>query len=541
MDTILRPVRWFYHEFGIVSIHDSGRNAWIIILARACRMFAHGAISLILAIYFAALEFTDHQIGLFMTLTLLGDVFLGTFLTLIADRVGRRKVLLGGSFLMIFSGVIFATFENFWILLFAAVVGVVSVTGGDFGPFRSIEESVISQLTTPSTRSDVLSWYVAISTLGSSLGSEAGGRIVSTLREQRDWTLINAYHALFWLYVGMGTVNVILAALLTDACELRQKDDYTPIPQGEQQEAADRGTAAIQIPAASTLLSPPVPQNWLRRSATWLSDRLSQISVPTRRVMYKLWILLALDSVADGMVPYSWTTYYMDEFFRPSKSTLGDVTSAAYFLGAISAMFAGPLARRIGLVNTMVFTHVPSSAAVLLFPLPNVFWMTVALLLVRSALNPLDQAPRTALIAAVVRPEERTAVMGITSLVRTCAAMIGPTLTGLLAANKQFWVAFVVAGIARLSYDFGLYAMFINIKLHQHETQPGSSTLDGQVDEEQPVELERVSLSSDDSGFLEISTRKKRTEGGASTLLQLPIQNERVRSRSPHRSSMLET
>ncbi|KAK8031547.1 hypothetical protein PG990_001281 [Apiospora arundinis] len=535
MDTIFRPFRWFYHEFGIVSIHDSGRNACIIILARACRMFAHGAISLILAIYFAALEFTDHQIGLFMTLTLLGDVFLGTFLTLIADRVGRRKVLLGGSFLMIFSGIIFATFENFWILLFAAVVGVVSVTGGDFGPFRSIEESVLSQLTTPSTRSDVLSWYIATSTLGSSLGSEAGGRIVSMLREQREWTLINAYHALFWLYVGMGTVNVILAALLTDACELRQQDDYTQIPQGEQQEAA-----AIQNPADPAPFSPQVPQNWLRRSMTWLSDRLSQISVPTRRVMYKLWILLALDSIADGMVPYSWTTYYMDEFFHPSKSTLGDVTSVSYFLGAISAMFAGPLARRIGLVNTMVFTHVPSSAAVLLFPLPNVFWMTVVLLFVRSALNPLDQAPRTALIAAVVRPEERTAVMGITSLVRTCAAMIGPTLTGLLAANKQFWVAFIVAGIARLSYDFGLYAMFINIKLHQYETQP-DSTLDGHVDEEQPVELDRVSLSSEESVALEIKARKTRKEGGASALLQLPTQNQRVRSRSPHRSSILET
>ncbi|KAK8035431.1 MFS general substrate transporter [Apiospora rasikravindrae] len=521
MESILRPFRWFYHEFGIVSIHDSGRNAWIIILARACRMFAHGAISLILAIYFAALEFTDHQIGLFMTLTLLGDVFLGTFITLIADRVGRRKVLLGGSFLMIFSGTIFATFENFWILLFAAVVGVVSVTGGDFGPFRSIEESVLSQLTTPSMRSDVLSWYVATSTLGSSLGSEAGGRIVHTLREQRDWTLVNAYHALFWLYVGMGTVNAILAALLTDACELYKQDDYTQIPQGEQQEISR------------------VPQNWFGRSTTWLGGRLSQISVPTRRVMYKLWILLALDSIADGMVPYSWTTYYMDENFHPLKSTLGDVTSVAYFLGAISAMFAGPLARRIGLVNTMVFTHVPSSAAVLLFPLPNIFWMTVALLLLRSALNPLDQAPRTALIAAVVRPEERTAVMGITSLVRTCAAMIGPTLTGLLAANKQFWVAFVVAGIARLSYDFGLYAMFINIKLHQHETDPGS-TLDGQMDEEQPLELERVSFSSSESEGLEIRT-KKRKEGGASLSLQLPVQNERVRSRSPHRSTVLDS
>lgn len=399
----------------------------------------------------------------------------------------------------------------------------------------TISRSVLSQLTTPSTRSDVLSWYVAISTLGSSLGSEAGGRIVHTLREQRHWTLINAYHALFWLYVGMGTVNVVLAALLTDACELRQLDDYTQIPQAEQQEAT-----AIASPSDSAPLSPQVPQNWFRRGTTWLADRLSQISVPTRRVMYKLWILLALDSIADGMVPYSWTTYYMDENFHPSKSTLGDVTSASYFLGAISAMFAGPLARRIGLVNTMVFTHVPSSAAVLLFPIPNVFWMTAGLLLVRSALNPLDQAPRTALIAAVVRPEERTAVMGITSLVRTCAAMIGPTLTGLLAANKQFWVAFVVAGIARLSYDFGLYAMFINIKLHQHETQPGS-TSDGQVDEERPVELERRSSSSTDSGGLEINIKQKKVEGGASVSLQLPAQNERVRSRSPHRSSVLET
>jgi predicted MFS family arabinose efflux permease len=90
--------------------------------------------------FFSSLDFTDHQIGIFMTLTMLGDVFLGTFLTLIADKLGRRKVLLAGSFLMIFSGVIFAMFENFWILLLAAVAGVISVTGGDFGPFRSIEE-----------------------------------------------------------------------------------------------------------------------------------------------------------------------------------------------------------------------------------------------------------------------------------------------------------------------------------------------------------------------------------------------------------------
>lgn len=93
-----------------------------------------------LAIFFSSLQYSDHQIGIFMTLTLLGDVLLGTFLTLIADRVGRRRVLMGGSFLMVLSGIVFAVFENFWILLMAAILGVISVTGGDFGPFRSIEE-----------------------------------------------------------------------------------------------------------------------------------------------------------------------------------------------------------------------------------------------------------------------------------------------------------------------------------------------------------------------------------------------------------------
>lgn len=100
-------------------------------------------LSVLQAIFFASLEFSDHQIGLFMTLTLLGDVILGTFLTLIADKVGRRKVLIGGSLLMVLSGAVFALFENFFILLLAAVVGVISVTGGDFGPFRTIEEYVL--------------------------------------------------------------------------------------------------------------------------------------------------------------------------------------------------------------------------------------------------------------------------------------------------------------------------------------------------------------------------------------------------------------
>lgn len=208
----------------------------------------------------------------------------------------------------------------------------------------------------------------------------------------------------------------------------------------------------------------------------------------------------------------------------------------------------------------MVFTHVPSSAAVLLFPLPGSFWLTAALLLLRSALNPLDQAPRTALIAAVVPEDERTAVMGVTALLRTTAAMLGPSLTGLLAADGRFWVAFVVAGVARLAYDFGLYALFINVRLHQHETKPYDDDDDDTADdaarhrrrprdeeeEEHSLELRRLSISSGSSNgsneAREMKSVPVEETSASSGALQVPIvPGVRARSRSPHRSSVLDT
>jgi len=117
----------------------------------------------------------------------------------------------------------------------------------------------------------------------------------------------------------------------------------------------------------------------------------------------------------------------------------------------------------------MVFTHIPSSAAVLFFPLPSGLWMTVVLFFLRTGLNNMDQAPRSAFIAAVVKPEERTAVLGITSMVRTLASTTGPTVTGILAGGGRFWIAFVAAGALRLGYDLGLWALFVNLKLYQHE------------------------------------------------------------------------
>jgi MFS family permease len=374
--------------------------------------------------------------------------------------------------------------------------------------------SILSQLTTPSTRSDVLAWHVSTPLIGSSIGSEVSGRIIHWLQSKKKWSEVESYHALFWIYAAMGLVNLALVVLLTDACELQQLDErYTQIPQEERETRDSRTNSDAPEPAGP----PAGKSNRLVKAWSWFSIQLAQISGPTRSTMYKLWVLLAVDSLADGMVPYSLTNYYLDIKFHPSKSTLGDVTSASYFLGAIGATLAGPLARKIGLINTMVFTHIPSSAAVLAFPFPPYLWMAAALLLTRAALNSMDQAPRTAFIAAVVKPEERTAVMGITSTIRTLAAMAGPTLTGLLASNKHFWVAFVAAGIFRLAYDFGLYGLFVNMKLHQHETTPmeqvRSSHIEGGAFDEE-MELESIFDSDASSmGDTEMNTKVGSTEG----------------------------
>lgn len=316
----------------------------------------------------------------------------------------------------------------------------------------------------------MLAWYVTISTWGLSIGSEAAGRLVEYLRDVKGWSLASAYHSIFIGYAVMGTVNAFLVFLMTDACEASDASDkYEQVPQNENEgvELEDHDNSSEPAPKMRDQTQEE-KRSWL----SWMGGWLTNISAPTRRIMYKLWILLMADSVADGMVPFALCNLWLEREFSPSKATLGDVTAVSYLLGAISSIFAGPLARRIGLINTMVFTHVPSSAAVLVFGLPSHFWMSVVLLFIRAGLNNMDQAPRAAFIAAVVKPEERTAVMGITSTLRTLAAMVGPSITGLLAAGDRFWIAFLVAGALRLAYDFGLYALFVNMKLHQHETGP---------------------------------------------------------------------
>ena len=222
---------------------------------------------------------------------------------------------------------------------------------------------------------------------------------------------------------------------------------------------------------------------------------------------------MSLDSLASGMAAYSLINLYLDRKFGLPKGRLGDIMSVTWFISAFMNMWAGAIAKRIGLIKTMVFTHLPSAIFLALLPVPRNLGMTVVLLFARASLNSMDQAPRSAFIAAVVRPEERTAVMGIVNVVKILAQSGGPSVTGLLAKSGVFWVAFVVAGVCKMCYDLGLLVLFVGTKLHKHEGgQDATAVRDEEEDLGELLDHSESSESEDDTALEEDLGSGKKVE-----------------------------
>ncbi|KAJ4369824.1 hypothetical protein N0V83_005588 [Neocucurbitaria cava] len=455
-NSLVRAGQWLALELGLETMRTAGKDVYIVIFARYIRLFAYGAVALVLAVYFKELGFSDEQIGLFMTLTLLGDVVISLLLTLVADALGRRRTLFLGALAMAVSGAVFATTSNYIALLMAAIIGVISPSGNEIGPFRAVEESTLAHLVPEAQRSDVYVWYVVLAVLGTSTGLAVGGVAVDQLQAIEGWTDLDAYRAIFWIYTGVGCVKAIMTLFLSRQCEHKDWADDHKSPTETEPLLHGNGNGNGSVESAESVSQEPAPAKPTKRF--WHS--ISTISKPSRLVLLKLCGLFFLDSLGSGMVPFSLINYYMERKFELPKGKLGGIMSATWFVSTIGNVFAASLAKRLGLIQAMVITHLPSSIFLALLPVPPGLPLTICLLVGRSILNSMDQAPRSAFLSIVVLPGERTAVMGVVNILKTLSQSTGPSLTGLLAGHDRFWVAFVVAGSLKAAYDLMLLAFF---------------------------------------------------------------------------------
>ncbi len=369
-------------------------------------------------LYLAEAGLSAARIGLILSLTLVGDTAISLWITTSADRAGRRRMLVIGSCLVAMAGAVFARTMDFWLLLTAATIGVISPSGGEVGPFLPIEQAALSQLVPAEDRTRVFAWYNLTGALATATGSLVGGAMVDLLRMAGS-SRLESLRAVIHLYTILGLVLAGLFLFLTPAIEVEH----------------------VSKPSSGA------------RNRIGLHQ--------SRRMVFKLSSLFALDAFGGGFIVQSIAAYWFHVRFGVSASTIGAVYFGANLLAALSALAVVPIARRFGLLQTMVFTHIPSNVLLILVPLMPTLPLAVGVLLLRFSISQMDVPTRQAYTVAVVHPDERSAASGITGVARTAGAAISPSISSVLVATPALMGApFVLAGALKLAYDITLWISF---------------------------------------------------------------------------------
>ena len=303
--------------------------------------------------------------------------------------------------------------------------------------------------------------------VGTACGSIASGWIVQALLREGKWSEASAYRVIFGIYAVLGIVKLLLAFMLSDKCEVeRPTQEYEEVHQMDDVEIHDPLFDDDDSLDDHVQQKPPTPLPEMKKKSIWPA-----ISPASRSILIKLCLLFAVDSLASGLVPLSWITYFFNRKFKIPEGQLGTLFFATNIISSISNLAASSLAKRIGLIKTMVFTHLPSAIFLALIPLPSYAWLSIIFLVLRSCLQHMDQAPRQAFLSAVVLPGERTAIMGVVNVVKTLSQSGGPIATGWLAGIGKFWIAFLVAGTMKASYDLAILKIFLGYKSREDEEE----------------------------------------------------------------------
>jgi MFS family permease len=381
--------------------------------ARALRDFGDGFVAVLLPVYLTTIGLGAFEIGLVATLALLGSALMTLGIGQLGAKIDHRRLLIAASGLMIATGLAFASAEAYGVILLVAFMGTINPSAGSVSIFAPLDQALLSRSVADTERTQMFARYSLIGALAAATGAMASGSpdILAALGISR----LGALKSMFVLYALLGLAGGFLYA---------------------------------RVPSAVTLSE--------QRPSTALG--------PSRGIVYKMAALFSIDSFAGGFAVQSLVALWLFNKFGLSLAAAGLFFFWTGVLSAFSFPVAAWLSRRIGLVNTMVFTHLPSSACLILAAIVPSLELALSLLLVRAALSQMDVPTRTSYVMAVVTPPERPAAASVTSVPRSLAASISPAMAGaLFAAGHEAWPLIICGGL-KILYDLVLLWALHHIK-----------------------------------------------------------------------------
>jgi MFS family permease len=408
--------------------HERRRDSRRILVMRGLRSLAYGLLAVLLGVALAGEGFTPVAIGALITVSLAGDM-VGTYVIgLVADTWGRRRTLALLSLLMAATGIIFGLVTSYPVLLVAAFFGTLGTSASETAPFLPIDQTMIAQVTTPEQRISHFARYNLVASFSAAVGALAAG--LPGLLTRTGLPLASGIRLMFGVYAVL--------ALIVAGLSMRLSSDVEATLQSPMQ-AQSRGPRLV----------PP-----LHRS---------------RGIVWRLTALFSVDALAGGLVVQSLMALYFLQRFGIPLTTLSVLFFAANLLSALSFLAAVPLARRFGLLNTMVFTHLPSNVLLILVAFAPTFPIAATLLLLRQALSQMDVPTRQAYTMALVEPSERTAAASVTSLARSVGSSTSPVFSGLLLQGPLLVLGlpFILAGALKVAYDLTLWSIFRRVRLRE--------------------------------------------------------------------------
>jgi MFS family permease len=381
----------------------------LILLTRALRAFGDGFVAVVLPAYLLALGYGELAVGFLGTVTLVGSALATLAVGRWGHRFALRRLLLAAAVVMIATGLGFATLQSLWPLLVVAFLGPLNPSGGDVSVFLPLEHTALAGSAPAARRTSTFARYSFVGSLFGALGALAAA-VPDWLTQRAGWPLLDALRGMFVLYALIG---VAVWAL------------YARLPRPRQEEA-----------------KPPAPLG------------------PSRGTVMKLTALFSVDAFAGGLVIHALLALWLFERFGLSLAAAGSFFFWTGLFSAASQLAAPLLARRIGLINTMVFTHIPASLCLIAAAYAASLEAVLALLLARSLLSQMDVPARSAYVMSVVTPAERPAAASFTAVPRSLASALGPSVTGALFAAGALAAPLVACGVLKIAYDLALYASF---------------------------------------------------------------------------------